>query len=534
MFVNARQLPSGQVLRHEVCIVGSGPAGISVARELANANLDVAVLESGGLEYEPETQSLYDDEAIGFPYEPLVANRLRFFGGSSNHWAGFCKPFGPRDFEARDWIPHSSWPIGYHDITPYLPRAFDLCTFGRAKWEWSGEYWAERLGHGYPHPLLETVFEDSIAQQARATWEERNRRNKGISFGRIHKAEIGESSNITVYLFANVIDVIANEDASRVERLHVATLDGKRLTAEAAVFVLACGGIENVRLLLASNSVQPEGLGNSSDTLGRYFMDHLHPQVGRIVVTGTPYERGGFQTLYSPIRLRRPVVRQERLTNVSLSLTKRIESDYRAAAKSDGVKAIGRLARSFKDGAVPNDLMQDIAAIVLDFDDVAKAGYAKLFPATIPVEYYTISSRVEAVPNPDSRITLSAKRGWLEKPKARLNWQLSSIDYQSAKRTIELLGKEVGRLGYGRVQWSIEGDDFPRQPMKVGHHHMGTTRMSSNPKDGVVDSNCRVHNVSNLYVAGSSVFCTGGSGTPTLMLVALALRLADHLKSKLA
>jgi choline dehydrogenase-like flavoprotein len=143
-----------------------------------------------------------------------------------------------------------------------------------------------------------------------------------------------------------------------------------------------------------------------------------------------------------------------------------------------------------------------------------------------------VKYEAEQAPNPRSRVNLHhSKRDQLGLPATQLDWQLSDFDKFSIRRTAELIGIELGRAGLGRVRTDID-EDLSKFPLvETAWHHMGTTRMSENDRTGVVDSACRVHGLSNLYVAGSSVFPTGGRANPTLTIVALAIRLADHLKS---
>jgi choline dehydrogenase-like flavoprotein len=530
MFVDARDLPEGFRIAHDVCIVGSGPAGLTLGRELSSAGLNVAIIESGGLEYDTATQDLYND-AANPDYEPLLVDRLRYFGGSSNHWAGLCTVFGSDDFRKRSWVPHSGWPIGYRDVEPYAQKALNICTFGRGVDDWSSDYWTKR--NGRPHQTIEDeLFEMNPVQVARADAETRNARNWGISFGKHYFEEVQRSTSLIVYLYANVIDVVATPSASQVERLEIATLSGTRMTAYGKRYVLACGGVENARLLLASSDVQSEGLANSSGAVGRYFMDHPIVESARLLVSGTPHERGGIDDLWSGIRLRREVVEREGLANVILGFRSYPDIGYELAKQAEGVKSARRLARDFSTLSAA-ELARDIANVVADFDDVAARTYAQLAPGTIPIHYYDVFAKVDPAPNPDNRVVLSDARDPFGRPRASLTFRPSDSDVYSVARTVELLGREVGRLGYGRVQGLMDDNGFSSVFMKFGHHHMGTTRMHANPRKGVVDADCRTHDLDNLYMAGSSVFTTGGSGTPTLMIVTLALRLAEHISTEL-
>jgi choline dehydrogenase-like flavoprotein len=152
---------------------------------------------------------------------------------------------------------------------------------------------------------------------------------------------------------------------------------------------------------------------------------------------------------------------------------------------------------------------------------------------TIPVDHIDVTTRIDPAPNPASRITLSDERDALGQRRAQLDWRLDSLDKHSVNRTLEIMGAALGRAGLGRLQIVSDDDTTWPEDIRGGWHHMGTTRMSDDPKQGVVDKHCQVHGISNLFVAGSSVFPTAGSGTPTMTLVSLALRLADRIKERM-
>jgi choline dehydrogenase-like flavoprotein len=142
---------------------------------------------------------------------------------------------------------------------------------------------------------------------------------------------------------------------------------------------------------------------------------------------------------------------------------------------------------------------------------------------------YVVKNVAEQAPNPDSRVVLSRERDALDCPRVALCWRTSPLDKRTAHRAREIFGEELWRAGAGRLQSSLEGEGKPWPArLRGARHHMGTTRMHSDPRRGVVDANCRVHGIANLYVAGSSVFPTSGAANPTLTIVALALRLAGH------
>jgi choline dehydrogenase-like flavoprotein len=235
------------------------------------------------------------------------------------------------------------------------------------------------------------------------------------------------------------------------------------------------------------------------------------------------------------LELSEEVRRREKLVHVSLDLEPVYEEVYARAWASSGMASLRRLFTRLRQGEMPEDVGEHLGNVAEDLDDVAVSAYAKVrFGNDYPLDRLKVTATIDPAPNPDSRVTLGTDLDRLGQRRVQLDWRLSPIDKRSVRRTVELLAAELGQAGLGRVQVMV--DESPRSwptDLVGAWHHIGTTRMSHNPRLGVVDANCRVHGVSNLFVAGSSVFPTAGSGTPTLLIVALALRLAEHLKAQL-
>jgi choline dehydrogenase-like flavoprotein len=564
MFIDARTIPNDEIVQADVCIIGGGAAGIALAREFSGQPFRVAVLESGDLKPADDTQRLAVGESVGLRYYPLEAARLRYFGGTTNHWGGTCRPFDDIDFEARDWIPHSGWPIGKAEVEPYYERARQVCHL--ASPDWDTDAWAQR--DRFP-PLPVAGRAASRVAQVLPVAER--------SFGRRYRSEVDSAQNVTVYLNANVAEIETNEEATAATGVRVACLSGNHFAVRAKVVVLAAGGIENARQLLLSNSRQRAGLGNRHDLVGRFFMEHPRFEAGIIVPADRRLEFGFYQAhpvgaarIKGYLGLDQTTIRRERLVDIQLNMIPVYSQAYRESHQLPEVSSLKFLVQEARRRELPDDFATHVSNVVGDLltgadhflpvaplplprpldlrkvmqsdpaakehllpemlGDIAFAANEEIFSNT-PVDHIRLSTRIDPVPNPDSRITLGAERDALGQPRARLDWQLSPLDKYSVRRTLEIIGAEIGRAGLGRLQMKIEGDDttWPRDT-RGGWHHMGTTRMSDDPRSGVVDRNCRVHGIDNLFVAGSSVFPTAGSGTPTMMLVALALRLADHIK----
>lgn len=515
MIEDARSLEAGTLIETDLAIIGGGAAGITLALELAGSGLDICLLESGGLEYEEETQKLYEGGIAPRWYFPLHQCRLRYFGGSTNHWGGWCRPLAPIDFEARDWVPHSGWPITRADLDPWYQRAQPLIEAGPFRYE-SPEFWEQRFGEPMPvFPLGRVTTE--FFQYSPPT-----------RFGSRYRDELAAAGNVRILLHANVTEIESNEAASEVSGLQVATLAGNRFRVRARACVLAAGGIENARLLLHSSRVRPAGLGNDRDLVGRFFMEHPHvPLMAHVACTRPAvlpsiytqhllHEKATVHALLVPTET---LLREERLLNAGFT--------------------VGVMGTYDRDGAPPQDernsrpvyeLLQDLGG---DTGTPPGAGPRGWPPAGAVGALMVLGGACEQVPDPDSRVTLGAERDALGMQRAQLDWRLSRRDVDSLYRVLHEIGREFGAMGMGRLRPFVgAAEDWPAEVLG-GNHHMGTTRMAQDPAHGVVDADCRVHGIANLYIAGSSVFPTGGAANPTLTIVALALRLADHLRGRL-
>jgi choline dehydrogenase-like flavoprotein len=528
MLLDASHVGPDAVVEADVCIIGAGAAGITLAREFIGQSQRVCLLESGGLQTEAETQALCKGNIIGHTYVELDGARLRYFGGTTNHWAGNCRPLSSIDFEERDWVPHSGWPFDLQHLTPFYERAQPICQIGPFAYE--ARDWATReMG---PLQFASDALATRVTQFSPPT-----------RFGLVYGDEIKRAPNVAVYLHANVVDIETTESAQAVTRLAVATLAGGRFWVKAKAYVLAAGGIENARILLYSNRVQQAGLGNGHDLVGRYFMEHLSLDVGLLLPSSQDLSRLDFYEVsdrrlghFPPPRaaikaylgLSGALQRREKTTDATATLNRLY---LPPSHSSRGYLSMKDLA----DGGTDNGFWKDLRNVIDDFDDLASGVYWKLFEEDRPLRLFSVHVQAEQTPNPDSRVLLGSERDKLGKPRVQLDWRLSPLDAHTLRRFSEILALEFGRAGLGRVMITTHDDDAKMLASVGGDwHHMGTTRMHRDPQQGVVDPDCRVHGVGNLFVAGSSVFPTGGHSVPTLTIVAMAVRLADHLKRSLS
>ena len=484
----ARDLPRKTDLTADVCVIGAGAAGITIAKTLAEKGRSVLLLEGGGFERDAGSQALYDGTYEGtiikrkWP-EYLSWSRLRFFGGATNHWAGWTRPLDKIDFEQRDWIAHSGWPIDAAALRDWYIEA--------TRWIEITPF-ASLGGPSLSTPGLlpaDAPFRDALYYFSPPT-----------RFGKRYRDAIVDSPKVRLLLGANVLGMVTQASGA-VDHVRIKPVGRPVLKARATRYVLACGGIENPRILMHSGDMARGGLGG--DAVGRYFMDHPHLTAGTAVmgaglkalskyrkrrVPGCPHSVRPIFTLTDA------AMRAERLPNVSLSVRKR-----KTPAKA----------------SVDMRRLQSLAG-----------------PAGAGRDVY-IFARFEQQPNPESRVTLTDDTDALGMRRAHLSWQLTDADREGMARTIRLFGRTLGQHGLGRLNTRLLADRA--LPGGAGGcHHMGTTRMSTRPADGVVDADCRVHSCPNLFIAGSSVFPTGGYANPTFTLVALALRLAAKLHAELA
>jgi len=516
----------------EICIIGAGAAGLTAARRLLAKGHDVVLLESGGRDYEKATADLNAGENVGQDYYPLDHSRLRFFGGTTAIWGGRCAEFDPIDLEPRAWVPDSGWPIGWDELQDYYRQARPLFGLPEAHQE------ADSLrAAGVPIPDFDPK------KLSTPVWAFDTRFNR---FAHDSCRDLIDHPRCAIFLNATATAIEAAESGRGVDRVVARSLTGRELEVRARMFILAAGGIENPRLLLASRSVMKGGLGNGRDMVGRCFMEHPHARGGRIVdARGWPLlkafgrrHRVAGQDVAALIAPAAALQAEREILNSSLTIVARQPEQ---AAQFWGMRAYSSLK---------HDMAPTRGGRALWIATKKAAGTAqRLVDPLRPWLLHragrvdiALLVRAEQAPNRDSRITLAEERDALGMPRVRLDWRLNALDIKSVEVLVRALGEELQRLGLGRVEPSAWLDDpcggWRTDPLISSHpiggyHHMGTTRMASDPARGVTDGRTRVHGIGNLYVAGSSLFPTSGWANPTLTIAALALRTADEVSSAL-
>lgn len=522
MFIDARQIGENSVVETDVCIIGAGIAGITLAREFVNKRFDVMLLEGGFLEVDRRTQRLQTVLNLGRRYHGLRFSRPRCFGGASNVWGGHCVPLRAVNFERTSWIPYSGWPFTLDELQPYYLRAHDRLSLG--DYDYDPSTVSKALGlplFPFDNTRVETVLSHYIGLS----------RFEAQSFGMQYRNQLEAAPNITTYLGANVTAINQHPEHDYVMNISVQTLGGKRFIVSAKTYILATGGLENARLLLLSDAVQANGLGNRNDLVGRFFMEHIsyrsgliYPNTGHrpLSLYGAVHAYGN-SVVRCHLALPEQVIRQHKIPDF------RAEIMINAPPVFESVVSRFQALREWMKGFDALD-----SAVILGLKALKRLGRASRIlerPSLSrgPV-VYRLANYVEQVPNPDSRIRLSEKRDAFGLRRIALDWRLSPIDKEGIRVAHRLIAAEVERSGFGKMRIELpENEKEILYGANGGGHHMGTTRMHVSPRWGVVDPDCRIHGLHNIFVAGSSVFPTVGYANPTLTIVALAIRLADHI-----
>ncbi len=549
MLRDANDIAAGSTIRADVCVVGAGAAGITLARALRGRGLDVVLLESGGMEEEAEAQALNHGDVVGRPYFPLDETRFRRLGGSTHRWAGWCRPLDPLDFDERPIVPGGGWPLEHADLQPYYRRAAEVCDVSPDGF--AAAFWEGAVPDAYAPPIVGGSLRTVVWQGS-----------PPVKFGDAHRADLESSRDVTAYLHATVLELAVTADGSRVAVAQVARHDGGRFEVAAGRYVLTAGALETARLLLLSRAEHPGGLGNRHGNVGRYFADHPHGVVGVVRLDGEARSRRsriaaldarGWQGARARLRLRRPVhgakfgyalsepvLREHGLLNSAFHLVPEPTAGgtdgayWSLALLLANARSPRRLLAQIREGALPDGFGEHLRDVARHPAALVEALHREVVRRPVALGLYV---QAEQAPNRESRVSLSDRRDRFGAHRLELDWRLSEFDRESMLRSVELIGAELERAGIGRVEpvpWLRADGPPPEVELTGGHHQLGTARMSTDPRHGVVDAAGRVHGVANLYVADGSVFPSIGFANPLLTIVALALRTADHLAAATA
>jgi choline dehydrogenase-like flavoprotein len=513
----------GAALSFDVCIIGGGIAGLTLANALNGQPLQVAVFEAGGMAVTAEAQAFFEADVVGAPYTGHTSGRFRALGGSSLRWGAQLLPLHRSDFEKRAHIEHSGWPIGIDDIQPYYDRVQRLLRVNALPFDAS---LAARIGF---EPL---PFDRDRFAWRYSKWARFRHRNVWDLFG----AALRRSRNIHVFYNAPVLRLRHGAAPNTVTAALVASANTDAVAAHARCFVLCLGTLENARLLLASNDVAPQGIGNNHGNVGRYFHDHASFCAGRLTGVSDARIPGGFaprfvrQVMHYP---RVELTRQAQDENTCSAVFAHLQFEHGERSAFGAMRAVLRRMQA-REWFVPT--AAEALNIVGDFPYFARLAASFALGGRVPLPPGAtcfLAADVEQEPNPDSRVYLSEKRDALGQPRLEIDWKVTERQRHSAEVFTRGLASEWRRLGLDDVEWRIDELASLKTWQAVVHdtfHQAGTTRMADSAAHGVVDRDLRIHGVENVFVAGCSVFPTGGSANPTFTMMALTLRLAEHLQ----
>ncbi|HZY20735.1 MAG TPA: GMC family oxidoreductase [Ramlibacter sp.] len=549
MIESADDVPRGTTLHADVCIVGAGAAGITLALSLSDQGLQVLLLEAGSRARDRQAQAHYEgevaDERI---HSPVHRYRLRGLGGSTSLWGGRCVPYDPIDFERRSFVPGSGWPISYEGLLPWYAKANTWVEAGRFAYD-------ARTALPEAPPMFAGFDSDIVRTHSL------ERFSCPTDFGKRYRRRLELARDVRVLTGAHCTAVRLDEEGRNVRALDVATLSGNRLHVSARAVVLATGGLETARLLLQSDDVVPQGIGNRFDVVGRYYQCHIAGNVGTLTIFGSTRQvRHGYEIAADGVYCRRrlsidpAMQRRHGLHNMvaRLHFPKITDPAHRSGVLSGLFLARSLVsyeyAKRLRDTApVPAGMVaRHMFNVVREPVEIAtflthwlrhRALAQRKFPSVIlsnRTNRFSLEVHGEQQPYAASRVLLAQDVDALGMRKLRVDWRYCQADVQSVSRTLTLIAAEMERTGVGRYEFNPETleQDLMRYGA-YGGHHIGTARMGTRPETSVVDTDCRVHDVGNLYIAGSAVFPTSSQANPTLTIVALALRLADRLTQRL-
>jgi choline dehydrogenase-like flavoprotein len=553
MILDALTLAPDAVLEADLCIVGGGAAGLTIARALEGSGLSVLLLEGGGRKFDAAAQDgLQGEVAPGSPHSPPNMYRRRMLGGATAIWGGRCVPLDPIDLEQRDWVPRSGWPISWDDLAAWYPKAQEYCEAGAYEYG-AAEALGPKAGQtidGFDDP---DILSDRIERFSRPT-----------DFGKSSFDILAASAGARIVLNAQALKLVAPDGPVQV--LEAASAPGRAFSVRAKRYVLAGGGLEVPRLLMASDTSRRGGLGNEGGALGRFYMCHAENTLGLLRLRpGNRAVALHFETTADGIYVRRKLSisdaaqRREGLLNTAFRLHYPLIADpahgngvlsamylvkdvilpeYRRKLATVEIANRARMVRDTRFWLRHAGNVVRGAPGVLGFGQnwLRKRTFAsRKLPFVVMASRegaYPFDINAEQIPDPDNRVMLTNQRDAHGMQRLQVDWRIKPQDVDSLARSLRVARAAFARSGTASLEFDDDTlEDAIRASTPVGGHHIGTARMAASARDGVVDADCAVHGVPNLFVASAAVFPTCGHANPTLTIVALALRLADHLKT---
>lgn len=524
MIQDFNSLADGAELTADICIIGAGVAGLTLAHEFIEGSLKVLVLEGGGEQLEPESQALYQATMAGVPHRGTFEGRFRVLGGTSTKWGSQLLPLTASDFTIRPHVHGSGWPFDLATLQPYYERAAHVLEVNTLSYD---QALCAEL------ELRPEALDPASFKMRFAKWAKFGKRNLAGTVGR----RCARSGNVDIILHANAVEIMLDRDSGRVTGIAVRSLAGRRGIVRAKAYVVACGTLESARLLLASNSVVQEGVGNTSGLVGRYFQDHLSIRAGEL----WPHDPRRLMTTFSSI------FHKGTMHSVRLELQDAVQREMGCmsafgqvvfeSSENSGFAQIRDMLRAAQARQNPFPGLRGIWYMLRDTPYMLRLAKSNYLGGRLPYPpraRFFLDVDIEQEPAENSRVTLSPERDALGIPRLRVDWQLAGKERFTAAVFVERFRHAWELAGFGTAQWNeriFKESDAWLADVVDTYHQAGTTRMSTNPRFGVVDPDLCLHDVTNLYIASCSVFPVSGSANPTFTLMALCMRLADHLKA---
>ena len=531
--IMSRELEMAASIKADVCICGSGPAGITLAHALEASGRSVCIVESGIDKPNEEIQHLNDLENVGFPLRPRFVNRLRMIGGTSNLWPGRCVCLDPIDFEQRPWVPLSGWPVAYSEYMAYMEKSAQILRLPAASPETK-----MADNEAFPHIPALDAWSAAGLDITEGLWGKTPAR-----FWPLFKKRLIRSANQTLIADMTLTGINFSDNGEQVTSLETRDRSGRRFTVRAEQYILALGGLENTRMLLLAVEKSAQARIPRAP-LGKHYMDHPKTTCGRIeLAQGVDWRRlvgrhsvanGRRQLL---LRLSPQTQRREELLNAYINL----EPSYSGGTEANYNRTIEILKRLLRKGHVGNRLdlsemegMRDLIYQLSPDEIVPYPVYRLLQFVKLhlkkPPRHLVIVNNCEQIPNENSALSLSEEQDKYGNPRIKLHWEISPVEIDTLVSMQTYLAGFLEKTEIGKLVSDVSA--LSDAQYTDASHHMGGTRMSTDPNTGVVDEHLKVHGVDNLYVVGSSTFPTGGAANPTWSIVALSLRLADRLTSR--
>ncbi len=530
MLIRASQINRNGETCYDLCIVGSGAAGMALASQFWDEKRSICMIESGTRSPKSRYQSLNHAECVGLPYD-TVESRCRALGGTLNVWGGRCAPLDLIDFQPRPWIPHSGWPIDFDQLRPYYVQAT--------------EFLGSREGIASFDEITDT-YERSIEKICIPNHEFDRKPflllgSYAFSHAKQLRRKVIESENVDCIIEGTVVEIIQDENGKITQVILKLLGSDETLKVCAKAFVICAGGLETPRLLLASQRKSTKGIGNSNDIVGRFFMDH--PRI-RSTIFSLPHAvrvpiltqaAVGFKGLQIAFTVKNELQEKLEIGNcsfflnpMSIDVEDRVLKSLQAIHQSTSVT-----------GGLPKGFSEARLALVRRLRSCWRQtpGHLRFciehIASLSKFKHLTVVTKIEQFPNPASRITLAKDKDEFSMPKIRLDWRIDKGERDRIARFHNMIKSTFQREGHRTETLSFLGpdDDYIYQDSS---HPMGTTRMSDDPRTGVVDRDLKVFDIPNLFICSSSVFPTAGNANPTLTIIALAKRLGDHLENQFA